>query len=96
MDSKLGLHIRKNGILTVFLKMSPMKVHRDIYEENVTKRGGYYTGSLTPPPNIIEDILSGEALTFLSDVTMAPYRHMFTELKEEVSSGQIGKAWSRE
>ncbi len=76
--------------MTFFLKGSPLPILKEIYEENLVTYGDYYTGSLEPPPDVIEKILSGKAITLLSDITMAPYRHIFSELSHEVNSGPAG------
>ncbi len=94
LDAKIGLHVLKNSLLTHFLQYSPIKIHREIYRESLVKRGGFYDlyliGAIRIPPEVTDKILAGQTLAFLIDDGMAPYKHKFTMLKEEVLSGPAG------
>ncbi len=90
LDLKFGLYVLQNSILTTFLKDSPMDIHRKIYAENVLAFGGFYSGAVVPPTTIIDKILGGNYLAFLTDDGLAAYQHLFTVVQEEVNSGPAG------
>ncbi len=90
VDLKFGLYVLQNSILTTFLKDSPMEIHQRIYMENVLTYGGFYSGAVLPPTNIIEKILTGNYLAFLADDGLPACQHLFTIVQEEVNSGPAG------
>ncbi len=77
-------------MMTIFLRDSPLEIHRKLYQENVVKRGGSYGGSLIPPPDIFDKIMAGEAFSFQIHDGLANNKHRIHMLEEEVTFGPTG------
>ncbi len=79
-----------NSLMTVLLRDSPMEIHRKLYQDNVMKRGGSYSGSVVPPPYVFDRIMEGEAFAFQIEDGLASNKHKLHKLDEAVTWGPSG------
>ncbi len=83
-----------SSVLTHLLKHSPLKVHREVYRVSLLQRGGFYPNAYIPP-EVIEIILTGKAVTLLPDDSMAPYNDKLVLAKEKVAAVPVGYFFKR-
>ncbi len=90
LDMEVGVYVLKNSVMPQYLEESPLKLQQRIYAESVVNRGGYYVGSVMPPQDIIDNILTKHQMALLTGDSQAAFKHMFSMVKEEANSGPCG------
>ncbi len=77
LDIKMGLYMWKDSLLTTLFKDSPFPQQQKLFSESLEKHGGYYS-TTGVPPDVMEKIQSGDAVTMQLDNSYALYKHQFS------------------
>ncbi len=89
IDMQIGMYIVKGSILTSFLRDSPREVHRNVYKESLLKHGGFYPDNILPP-DVMDIILDGKAVTLWPGEGLAIYQHLLVRGQEPMPNGPVG------
>ncbi len=94
VDSGIGVYTVANSILSLLLQHSPFEVQRHVYQKSLLERGGYFPNAFIPP-DVMDIIQEGTAVTLLPDDTLAPYKHKVVLSEEVWTKYPIGYFYQR-
>ncbi len=94
MDSNTGVYTVANSVLGLILQYSPFEIQRQVYQKSLLEHGGFYPNAFVPP-DVMELIQSGTAVTLLADDTLAPYQHQVILSKQIIAAVPVGYHYQR-